>query len=370
MKPDVFGLDFKFTKINSDGDVIYSRFYGGASHEYCRSIIQTADDGFMLIGSTMSFGAGDIDWWIIKINADGDSIWSRTYGGLWSDKCNSIIEMPDGGFVLAGNYGSDCWAIKINADGDSIWSRTYEIGGHNFCESAILTTDGRIALVGSAYSHNPDNWDAWLLLINENGDSLLSCLYENNGNNDCNSIIEMPDGGFVLAGNTTSFGANNKDFWLIRTGSRGNILWSKTYGTEEYEECRSLIENPDGSYTLAGSKGPTDLYSANMWLVKTGIDQLSTQVMPLIPVGTLLQVFPNPFNSSAIIHYAVPPGFEQVSLLLVDPYGREVNKLFNGPATGDFHITINGQNLPSGFYFLQLQSSSSTTIMQKVTLIK
>jgi hypothetical protein len=138
-------------------DSLWSRTYGGDHHDGCNSLVQTANGGFALAGSTSSFGTGG-DFWLVRTDANGDSLWSRTYGGQDYDYCNSLLQTADGGFALAGvteSFGAgdhDFWMVRTDENGDSLWSRTYEGQDWDECQSLIQTADGGFALAGETWS--------------------------------------------------------------------------------------------------------------------------------------------------------------------------------------------------------------------------
>jgi len=231
-------------------DSLWSRTFGGERIDICSSIIQTADGGFALAGSTNSFGVGGYDFWLVHTDENGDSLWSRTYGGEGDDGCSSIIQTADGGFALAGNtsFGAeDCVfrLVRTDANGDSLWSKTYGSEGYETCNDVLQTADGGFALAGIC----SEGSNFWLVRTNAEGDSLWSRTY-GGGWGGCSSIIQTPDNGFALAGNWIS---GNPDYLLVLTDSDGDLLWSRAFGGDYPEDgCSSLIQTNDGGFVLAG----------------------------------------------------------------------------------------------------------------------
>ena len=178
--------------VHAQPDSLWSRTFGGGNNEQCYSIIHTADGGYALAGYTESYGAGSYDMWLVKTDADGESLWSRTFGGARNDRCYSIIQTADGGFALAGgtlSFGAgdyDMWLVKTDSDGDSLWSRTF--GGRNtdWCFSMIQTADGGYLLAGYTYSFDAVRSDMWLVKTDADGDFLWSRTLGEGGNEQCN----------------------------------------------------------------------------------------------------------------------------------------------------------------------------------------
>ena len=274
--------DFWLVKTDENGDSLWSQTYGGEDEDVCTSIIQTADGGFALTGNTRSFGAGGNDFWLVKTDEDGEEFWSQTYGGEETDGCYSIIQTADGGFVLAGwtsSFGAgsyDFWLLKTDEDGDSLWSQTYGGEDVDICRSAVQTRDGGFALVGYTHSFGAGINDWWLVRTDEDGEELWSQTYGGEEMEYCYSIIQTADGGFALAGGTRSFGAGVNDFWLVRTDEEGEDIWSQTYGGEEWETCMSIIQTADGGFALTGNTRSFGAGDWDFWLVKTTPELIGT----------------------------------------------------------------------------------------------
>ena len=200
----------------------WNKTYGGANGDLAYSVIQTNDGGYALAGYTASFGAVLIDFWLVKTDSAGNLVWSQTYGGANFDEAYSMIQTSDGGYALAGyteSFGAgaaDFWLVKTDSAGNLVWSRTY--GGAN----------GDVAY----------------------------------------SVIQTSDGGYALACMTASFGAGWSDFWLVKTDSTGNMIWSQTYGGANDDVAYSVIQTNDGGYALAGFTKSFGAGGQDFWLVK------------------------------------------------------------------------------------------------------
>lgn len=272
------GIDMWLVKTDEEGDTLWSKTFGGEQNEVCYSMIQSQDGGFLLAGMTASFGAGGNDVWLLKTDEEGDSLWSKSFGGEDEDRCYSIIQTDDGGFALVGHtesFGSgdrDFWFVKTNEEGDSLWSKTYGGEDYEICFAIIQTDDGDFVLAGYTTSFGAGSRDVWLLRTDEEGDSIWSRTYGGEGDDRCYSMIETEDGDYALAGITTSFGFGTYDFWLLMTDEEGDSLWSRTYGGEMIEFCRSIIQTEDRGYALAGHTSSFGAGEFDMWLVRTDED--------------------------------------------------------------------------------------------------
>jgi len=272
-------VEFAIVRTTEAGDILWSKTYGDLENSLCNSVIQTSDGGFALAGSTAEFNVGTAEFWLMRTNEDGDSLWSRRFGGNENNsQCFSLIQTVDGGFALAGNRisldidGIDFWVLRTNEAGDSLWSRNF--GGRSWdqCSSLIQTADGGFALAGVTGSFGSGSHDFWLVRTNADGDSLWSRTFGDARIESCTSLIEMEDGGFALAGETRSYGAGEKDFWLVRTNRDGDSLWSQTFGGGSTDECHSLIRTSDGGFALAGYTTSFGAGRSDFYVVKTSSD--------------------------------------------------------------------------------------------------
>ena len=366
--------DMWLVRTNADGDSLWSRTFGGESIDWCSSMIQTADGGYALAGVTESFDVGYGDMWLVRTDADGDSLWSRTFGGDTTDYCHSAIQTTDGGYALVGwtlSFGAgdyDMWLVKTDAEGDSLWSRTFGGRNHEKCFSIIQTVDGGYALAGWTSSFGAGIVDMWLVKTNADGDSIWSRTFGGEDFEMCNSIIQTEDGGYALAGYTRSFGAGDHDMWLVRTDEDGDSLWSRTFGGEEWDVCNSIIQTEDGGYAIAGYTPSFGAGRWDMWLVKTGPDPVSVpnvEKPAFVEEFVLLPSYPNPFNSTTSISYQIPDA-SHVTLRIFDISGREVTTLINGTVKAGYHQTVWNANAPSGIYICRMEAGGLTRSVKLV----
>ncbi len=269
------GSDMWLVKTDQTGNTQWHQTYGGGNNENCGSIAQTSDGGFLLAGYTLSYGAGSSDIWLVKIDGTGDVEWNQTYGGGNSDWFHSLIQTSDGGFLLAGytySYGagsSDMWLVKIDRTGIAEWNQTY--GGVNMdeCYSALQTSDGGFLLAGYTYSYGAGISDMWLVKIDRTGVAEWNQTYGGASWDECNSLIQISDGGFLLGGYTRSYGAGLTDMWLVKIDAAGFLQWHQTFGGVNTDYCESLIQTSDNGFLLAGHTTSYGVGAYDMWLVKT-----------------------------------------------------------------------------------------------------
>ena len=266
---------------------MWQHTYGGINDDRAYSVIRTDDEGYALAGFTMSYGAGLQDFYLVKTDKNGNMIWNQTFGGAGADTAKSIIQTGDGGYALVGDTTSfgnlssvflsyDFWLVKTDEDGTMLWNQTYgyrlsfengtEYSG-SMANSVIQTNDGGYALSGRTYGIGAGLADFYLVKTDEVGNLLWNQTYGGTENDNPLSMIQTNDGGFALAGYTESFGAGSSDFWLVKTDSLGNMEWNKTYGGSGSDEAISFLQTNDGGYILVGSS--TSVENGSIWLVKT-----------------------------------------------------------------------------------------------------
>ena len=257
-------LSIIFLNVNvSYGAQYWAKTYGGSSSEYAFSIQQTSDDGYIVAGITWSFGAGGDDVWVLKLDTIGNVIWQKTYGGSDDETAYSIQQTTDGGYIVAGStsFGagkSDIWVLKLDGNGNILWQKTYGGTSDDLAKSIQQTTDGGYIIAGYTYSFGAGAGDSWVLKLDSSGNVVWQKTYGGNENDGGTSIQQTTDGGYIVAGGTSSFGAGaGGDSWVLKLDSSGNVVWQKTYGGSELEYASSIQQTfnqdgePDG-YIVAG----------------------------------------------------------------------------------------------------------------------
>ena len=215
--------DAWLVKVDSSGSQEWNRTYGGDIGDKARSVVETSDGGYALAGHTQSYGVGyQVDFWLVKLDSSGNVQWNKTYGGDHDDEAYSVVETSDGGYALAGwtrSFGAgdlDFWLVKVDSSGNMEWNRTY--GGTNFDHacSVVETVDGGYALAGYTLSYGAGEQDCWLVKVDSSGNMQWNKTYGGAETDVARSVVETSDGGYALAGYTLSYGAGEHDFWLVK----------------------------------------------------------------------------------------------------------------------------------------------------------
>jgi uncharacterized repeat protein (TIGR01451 family) len=246
----------------ANGTVNWTQTFGGSLYDQFNSVQQTSDGGYILAGSTFSFGAVETDALLIKTYANGTEEWNRTFGGEDYDGFNSVQQTSDGEYILAGYTDSDAWLMKTYANGTEEWNMTFGSPSYDAANSVQQTSDGGYILAGYADGYP---YNALLIKTYENGTLNWTQRFDGPGSDAANSVQQTDDGGYILAGYTRSI---DTDFWLIKTDANGNQEWNKKFGNKYDEYAESVQQTLDGGYILTGRTYSHE-NKDDAWLIKT-----------------------------------------------------------------------------------------------------
>ncbi|MEP7170165.1 MAG: hypothetical protein ABI855_12400, partial [Bacteroidota bacterium] len=323
------------------GQIIFQKTFGGTGDEYGWSIQQTTDGGYVNAGYTSSFGAGDYDVYLIKINDNGDSLWTKTFGGTGTDNGLSVHQTTDGGYIITGStnsYGAgdhDVYLIKTDTIGDTWWTKTF--GGTNRDEgySVQQTTDGGYIIAGVTYSFGAGYSDAYLIKTGINGDTLWTRTFGGTGSDGGRSVQQTTDGGYIITGYTSSFGTGSGDVYLIKANGNGNSLWTKTFGGTNMDLGYCVQQTTDGGYIIVGATISFGAGSDDVYLIKT--NSIGNLIWSKTFGGTLgnggFSVQQTTDGGYIITGYApnIAQGTQKVYLIRTDINGDSLwTKVFNG----------------------------------------
>ncbi|MCF8258416.1 MAG: T9SS type A sorting domain-containing protein [Flavobacteriales bacterium] len=309
--------DMYLVRTDSMGNMLWERQYGGNHFEAGRSLVNTSDGGFLLLGWTRSFGAGQRDFYLVKTDSLGNQQWQRTYGGSGDESGLSIMLLSDGNYLLtgAGSQGSDGSIgrkYKVNSEGGVVWSKTY------------------------AYPDNSGN-NLW-------------------------RTVELPSGDLVSAGMTNNL---SNAGWLVRTDNQGNVLWQREYDYNSNTDLfYTLIATSDGGFLLGGQAKHDFPLTQDAWLLKVdsvgctyadclvGIDDHSSGKV-------VADVWPNPASSILNVEWQ-RQGTAEIGLL--DMTGKQV---LRQSGNGQLEV-VDVSHLPSGIYVLQMAQGEVRTTLRIV----
>ncbi|WP_435356148.1 hypothetical protein [Emticicia sp. SJ17W-69] len=278
--------DFWVIKVDASWSMVWQKGFGGTSNELLSTITSTSDGGALIgglsnsaaSGNKTSGNSGDYDYWVMKIDASGNKLWDKTFGGSQTDYLKSIVVTSDGGAILGGfsnssisgsktasDYsGGDYWVVKIDGNGNKLWDKSFGGSGFDDLNSVYTTSDGSILLGGLSFSGISGNKtsnagggaDSWVIKLNSQGTKIWEKSFGGAGNEAINAISYTNDGYVLLGGitgSTTSGSvATESDFWLAKIDANGNSQWEKRYGGSGGESISTLAVTSENTYILGG----------------------------------------------------------------------------------------------------------------------
>ncbi len=374
------GKDVVLIKTDEDGNLEWSKLFGGSSDDIGNSVIQSSDGGYMLAGTTfstngdISFNHGSSDFWIIKTNEQGDLLWEKTYAGSGEDRANEIIETQDGNFIIIGTSfstdgdvsnnlgGVDFWIIKINTDGELLWEKNLGGSSADQAYDVIETSSGEILIVGEVLSNdvnvtnNHGQTDAWMTKLSANGDIIWQRALGGTKVDYFLSVTEGEDGHYLATGNTFSSNGNvstnlgASDIWLIKMAPDGHLVWEVSLGYDLNEIGNDIITNNENIYIIGGIQvdhlsrhGNSDVYIMKLF------SPFTSSVIP-IHSNMNIKFYPNP----AIETIRLESKEKMLEYSIFDVQGKKV--MYNTLHSNQFEIPI--QNLAKGQYYLYLKSAN------------
>ena len=332
-------------------------------------------------------GKGNLDYWVVKLKSSGDVEWQKTIGGIYVDELKSIHQTSDGGYILGGysnspesgnktepNFGlSDYWVVKLDKDGEIIWQRTYGGDKDDKLFSLIKTKDGGFILGGSSNSgathtkskSNKKGTDYWVVKLDENGGIEWQETYDYGMNDMLTSIIQTEDESYLIGGYAQSeIKPSEKgkkldkegisDYIALKIDSKGDEKWTEVIGSKGEEVLKKLLETRDGGYLLAGTsngKISRDKNTAkggnDFWVVK--LKDKERKEKERIEI----EAVPNPtsFYTNIIIDFEYNTGLAT----LYDLAGREIS---SSTIKGERTIPVELTNLPTGIYLVEIKTNT------------
>lgn len=270
--------------------VEWQKSYGGGLNDILYSVQQTADGGYILGGRSTSTPSGNktaphygnYDYWVIRVDANGNVVWEKSFGGSNWDELFRVEQTPDGGFIVAGSTDSvaggnktsetfgyrDGWIIKLDANGSKLWERAFGGSSSDVIWSLAVTSDGGFIIGGYSLSPISGNKsstlrggdDYWVLRLGPDGGKIWEQTYGGFSDDRLYAVRQTSDGGFILGGYSNSGVGGTKttanfgglDFWLVRTDAAGTQLWDRSFGGGSSDEMYGVVQTSDGGYFMGG----------------------------------------------------------------------------------------------------------------------
>ena len=390
------GLDFWILKLNASGDIIWQKTYGGSNPDFDTYGQQTTDGGFLVAGYSDSGATGDKteasngqrDYWILKLDANGNIVWQNAMGGSLIDRVQAAAQTPDGGYIIAGfsssplsgdkteaNYGgTDYWIVKLNATGSIVWQNTIGGNASDALRDLIPTSDGGYlaggyslsSISGEKTENSNGDYDYWLVKLNASGAIEWQNTIGGSGTDYLRDIKQLPDNSYVVAGYSNSNASGDKteasnggyDFWLVRIDASGNVTSQNSIGGDADESGPYILPLPGGDFMMAcaSASGISDDKTEatrgleDYWLFRTSGAILSTPANRL----TDIRLFPNPMKTDFTISLDRP--YHNIQLKVTNLSGQIIHRArYEGMSA----LTV-ALNAPSGIYMISVDADGGS----------
>ncbi|MBL7812850.1 MAG: T9SS type A sorting domain-containing protein [Bacteroidetes bacterium] len=378
-------------KYTPSGGLEWKKRFGGSGNDNPRDLLLTADSGYLVAGISSSKNGGvwgnhgSSDYWLLRLNKTGDTVWSRCYGGSGNDQAFSIQQTTDNGYILLGQSdskngdvkgnhgGTDYWVVKINRTGDTLWTRSFGGKENDYGQTVLQTSDGGYLLGGGSLSgdwdvtgHHGDSTkaDIWVVKLDNKGDiewqislggTQNEALY---GSLLAFSMLQTTEGGYLVASFSGSSDGDvtgnngNSDAWLVMLTDSGKTEWQKNLGGTANDYAYSVRETTDGGFVVAGMAGTSsgDIIGnkggVDFWVIKLG-GKTSKVAKPEKFRGHL---YPNPANNEITLD-KTPAG---ARIKIFDLHHR----ILSNTITTEENATIAVKDFVNGVYFIQIEFGS------------
>lgn len=353
---------FSFEKTDGNGNMLWEKIIGGGNG-FAFSAQQTTDGGFIIAGETTSIGAGATDIYLVKTDGSGNIIWAKAYGGTGDEYGWAVQQTWDGGYIVAGNTNSfgagmsDVYLIRTNAAGDTLWTRTYGGTDEDNGYAVRQTADHGFVVAGETQSFGAGNYDSYFLKADSAGNLLWSKTFGGANADNAKSVYQTNDGGYVLAGSVSSFGPDN-DIYFIKTDSNGNSGCNETNPSTIVNTPVTVVTSQT---VLLLSQGSSETHLSTSVNTGGGSATLCYNFPTEINEATsenIISLFPNPASSQLNLSLPKP---EKVFLTIKNTLGETI--LVKSITEQTFSLDV--KSFPAGIYFVTVTDEKKNTVTKK-----
>lgn len=352
-----YTYDYFLLRLDETGDSLWSKTYNNEMDDDARAVLETSDGGFIVAGYSVSCDM-DFEIFIVRTDSFGEIIWTNSYGNP-DNTYAYAIEQTDDGYITAGKifsgseYYSDIYAVKINNDGVVQWTNSYGNQYNDMAQSITATADGGFILGGESRLEDTNTGDAYFVKINADGDTLWTKIYGGiHDDETCNSIIQTDDNGFMAIGYRRIDPSSLTRAWMLRLDETGDTIWTQYYGPAYWTLGSSIIKTSDTGYIFTGtasdgdSSGDWDFYVVNLSSEGSYVEDLfferNIKIYPN-PTTGIFTVENNDIQKTEIIDIAGKLIFSE----------KNINKKL---------LIINLENQPTGIYFVKIHTNKKLII--------
>jgi hypothetical protein len=427
------GYDVQLLKVDPAGEPIWNVIIGGPGQQYSNDVVVTPDGGYLVAGASIEPGG----WWkmlAMKFDGNGELLWELLWGTQHGDEYTIFSIVPtDGGYFLAGlgiRYGNqNCFIMKITESGEMLWTRSYGDQNNNVIEvvfDAIPISDGGIALAGYYWDYrNVDYSDLFIMRLSAAGGVKFMKHYGNEDIEIAYKLIQTPDngfiaagirstdqpnhyivrideygnliwertygtqesleyakwlanrpeGGFLMGGFTSEIGAGDYDFQLMALDDEGNVEWNGAYGGEMADMCIDVLPTEDGGFLMMGeteSFGNGGAFTSDIWLIKVAFppDGVIPEPDQSLPMALKVSpAYPNPFNAMTAVEYSTGSQ-APVNVALQTLTGETIRAWSeSGGQQQRGVVNVDAAALAAGTYWLRLEQNGKIAL-RRVVLVR
>lgn len=398
------GDDFWVLRLDPFGNILWQNTYGGKGEDKLAKVIQTRDGGFLIGGSSSSnhiFDAtkqevvenaknensrGNLDYWVIKVGPAGEMEWQRTLGGRFADILKTVVETPDGGYLLGGisnspqsgdktdsNLGEfDFWIVKLDETGGTEWQRTIGGEGDDILVDIVITESKKVLIAGYSnsgisfdkeVSNRGTSTDIWVIMLDEEGEQEWQKTFNVDSYTLLTGVTKTSDQAFILGGYSQKSllekrqkGTVSSDYFAIKIDSLGEQRWKRELGSSSRDVLTRIVETRDGGYLLAGtsdgkvskSKQSGNIGKEDFWIVKLGDEDKDKKPKRMI------EAYPNPTNN--VTNVLVGFDFDYGTATMYDIAGRQLQHFEITSRT----VPVSLQSLPIGVYLITIKTNKGS----------
>ena len=265
--------DMTIMKTNREGLMIWENIFGGSGLDIAYNLEKTTDGGYLISGTTNSYGQGESDCWLIKTDYLGTIVWNKTYGTPGLENGGQSIEIDEGYLLLGDTYNPEdqnqnIFLIRANSLGDTLWTKEFGDRETDYGADIVATIDGGYMILGSTKQFSLLNFDIWMIKIDGGGIEQWN-KYHGGGSDDYGqTILYLSDGTYLIKAISNSFGDENSSVVLLKTDQFGNELWTKSFGGTKSEAGNTIRETDNGSFIMVSSKYNYGSNDYDVWLIK------------------------------------------------------------------------------------------------------
>jgi uncharacterized delta-60 repeat protein len=266
--------DMIVMKLDSNGNVLWGKSLGGAGKDQGYGVVTTRDGGCVVVGKTKSFGHGHYDAYVVKLSSDGKVLWSKAFGGESNDEAQAVTQLADGSLIITGgteSFGAgefDFYIIKLAANGKKLWERYYGEKKEDMLNCVTPSAKGGFTAAGYTRSYHSHKKDLNVMRCDKDGNILWHKIVGKQNHEIANDIVSMPDDGVLVVGSDKSKGHGKNDIYVLTFDAGGKLTFEKTYGGKKNDVAHGVDRTPDGGYVIAGESESFGEEDYDVYLMK------------------------------------------------------------------------------------------------------